>query len=155
MGQIMKIRDATAEDVPAIAALLADDGIGRSRERPPDDPCYLQAFDRMCAQGGNVYMVLEVENEIRGCLQYTVIPGLSRSGASRAQLEGLRVSSSYRSLGYGDRLMATAIDRARADGCSLVQLSTDTTRERAHRFYTRLGFLATHHGMKLMLTGDD
>lgn len=150
----MKIRDATADDVPAIAALLADDGIARSRERPPDDPCYVEAFERMCAQGGNVYMVLEVENEIRGCVQYTVIPGLSRSGANRAQVEGVRVMSSYRGLGYGDRLMTAAIDRARDDNCALVQLNTDRTRERAERFYVRLGFQSTHHGMKLMLERD-
>jgi hypothetical protein len=31
------------------------------------------------------------------------------------------------------------------------QLTTDKTRTDAHRFYERLGFVASHEGMKLML----
>ena len=40
------------------------------------------------------------------------------------------------------------MDRARELGCRLVQLTTDTRRTDAHRFYERLGFEATHIGMK-------
>ena len=36
-------------------------------------------------------------------------------------------------------------------GCALVQLATDKRRADAHRFYRRLGFEASHEGMKLML----
>jgi len=32
-----------------------------------------------------------------------------------------------------------------------VQLTTDKQRPDAHRFYERLGFVATHEGMKLSL----
>ena len=48
-------------------------------------------------------------------------------------------------------MMQAAIDRARADGCTLVQLTTDKRRGDAHRFYERLGFEASHVGMKLAL----
>ncbi|MEM7422525.1 MAG: GNAT family N-acetyltransferase [Pseudomonadota bacterium] len=146
----MVIREAIREDVSAIVALLADDGIGRGRERI-GDATYLQAFDRMSAQPQNVYMVVEEDGEILACLQYTVIHGMSRAGASRAQIESVRVASSYRGLGIGERLLEAAIDRARSDDCALVQLTTDKTRDRAERFYNRLGFQTTHHGMKLTL----
>jgi hypothetical protein len=33
----------------------------------------------------------------------------------------------------------------------LVQLTTDKSRLDAHRFYRRLGFVASHEGMKLAL----
>jgi hypothetical protein len=33
----------------------------------------------------------------------------------------------------------------------LIQLTSDKTRTRAHRFYERLGFTASHEGMKLAL----
>ena len=103
------------------------------------------------AAPGNVYMVATDGQTVVGCLQYTVIHGLSRAGASRAQIEGVRVAASHRGAGIGEALMQAAIDRARADGCSLVQLTTDKSRDRAHLFYERLGFVASHIGMKLAL----
>jgi len=43
------------------------------------------------------------------------------------------------------------IDEARRRGCALVQLTSDKSRQGAHRFYERLGFVASHEGMKLAL----
>lgn len=146
----MLIRDATAEDLAAITALLADDGLGRGREAP-GDPVYANAFARMQGQPGNVYMVAEADGAVCACLQYTVIHGLSRAGASRAQIEGVRVRADHRGKGVGHILLSAAIDRARTDGCRLVQLTTDRRRADALRFYERLGFSASHHGMKLDL----
>ncbi|MFK7941629.1 MAG: GNAT family N-acetyltransferase [Paracoccaceae bacterium] len=146
----MDIRDATVDDVDAIARLLADDGLGRGRE-VPGDPVYAVAFARMSSQLGNQYMIAVEDREIVACLQYTIIHGLSRSGASRAQIEGVRVSARHRGRGLGDALMKAAIDRARADGCTLIQLTTDRNRVDAHRFYEKLGFVSSHHGMKLDL----
>ena len=146
----MIIRDATIGDLDAIAALLADDGLGKGREAP-GDPAYAQAFARMQTQPGNVYMLAVENGQVIACLQYTVIHGLSRSGMSRAQIEGVRVHAGHRGRGLGETLMRAAIDRARSDGCGLVQLTTDRQRGDAHRFYERLGFVASHHGMKLSL----
>lgn len=143
----MIIRDATVDDLDQIAALLADDGLGRGRERP-GDPVYAKAFARMSAQPGNVYLLAVEGDEVVGCLQFTVIHGLSRSGASRAQIEGVRVRADQRGKRIGGALMTEAVKRAQAEGCSLMQLTTDRQREDAHRFYERLGFTATHWGMK-------
>jgi hypothetical protein len=87
----MIIREAAEADIAAIALLLADDGLGRGREAP-GDPAYARAFAAMAAQPGNVYLVAEAAGEIIGCLQYTLIHGLSRRGASRAQIEGVRTA---------------------------------------------------------------
>ena len=146
----MIFREAKATDVGEIAALLADDGLGKNREQP-GSPIYTEAFARMQAQPGNVCLVGEDRGEIIACLQYTVIHGLSRSGASRAQIEGVRVAASRRGEGLGEAILQAAIKRARADGCKLVQLTTDQRREDALRFYERLGFTASHWGMKLDL----
>lgn len=145
------IRDAKRADLPQIMALLADDPLGHGREST-DLETYQAAFDRMTAVPGNVYMVVDDGTDVLACLQYTMIHGLSRAGASRAQIEGVRVSPNARGLRIGETLMKAAIDRARADGCSLVQLTTDKSRERAHTFYERLGFTPSHVGMKLNLT---
>ncbi len=147
---VLIIRDATRRDLSEIAALLADDGLGRGREAD-DVAVYQAAFDRMQTQPGNVYLVAEDAGRVIACLQYTVIHGLSRAGASRAQIEGVRVSADHRGRKLGESMMQSAIERARIDGCSLVQLTTDRTRENALRFYERLGFVASHNGMKLNL----
>lgn len=146
----MIIREANRQDLAQIAALLADDGLGRGREAN-DVAIYQAAFDRMRTQSSNVYLVVENAGEVIACLQYTVIHGLSRAGASRAQIEGVRVSADHRGQKLGERLMQAALERARSDGCSLVQLTTDRSRADALRFYERLGFVASHHGMKLDL----
>ncbi len=96
-------------------------------------------------------LVAEIDGAIVGGLQFTVIPGLARGGMRRGQIEGVRVATGQRGHRLGERLVAEAIARARAAGCGLVQLTTDRSRPDAHAFYERLGFAATHLGMKLML----
>ena len=144
------VREATQGDLSAIAALLADDGLGRGREAD-DVAVYQAAFARMSAQSQNVYLVADSAGEVLGCLQYTVIHGLSRAGASRAQIEGVRVAATARGKKIGETMMQVAIDRARDDGCTLIQLTTDQRRVDARRFYERLGFEASHFGMKMGL----
>lgn len=148
----LKIRKAMQADLPAILAMLADDVLGAARERPGDAALYETAWRQIEAQGGNDVLVAELPEGVVGCLQLIVIPGLARQGALRAQIEGVRVASTHRGQDIGEHMIAFAIDAARAAGCRLVQLTTDKRRTDAHRFYERLGFKATHEGMKLELT---
>ncbi|MCK4869020.1 MAG: GNAT family N-acetyltransferase, partial [Alphaproteobacteria bacterium] len=92
----MSFRIATRDDLPVIVRLLADDGFGKDREQAVDPlpKAYGDAFDRMAAQPGNDYLLAEIDGEVAGCLQLTVIHGLSRTGVSRAQIEGVRVAGS-------------------------------------------------------------
>ena len=147
------IRIATEADLPGIVRLLADDDLGRGRERyaEPLPQAYTDGFRAMQRQGGNDFLVAEDAGQVVGCLQLTIIPGVSRMGATRAQIESVRVDRGQRGKKLGEALMQDAIERARSAGCSLVQLTTDKTRADAHRFYERLGFKATHEGMKLAL----
>jgi GNAT superfamily N-acetyltransferase len=137
--------------VPAIVRLLAEDQLGAVRERTqgPLPQAYWDAFDRLGPE--NAIYVAEREGAVVGCFQLTFIAGLSRLGATRAQIEGVRVTSSARGAGIGEAMMRDAIERARAAGCKLMQLTTDRTRADAHRFYERLGFKPSHVGMKLAL----
>ena len=154
----MKIRAASAADLPEVVRLLADDPLGAHRERD-DDPlpaAYTEAFDAIARQDGNqVLVAVEADpvggDRVVGCLQLTFIPGLARLGMTRAQIEGVRVDAHRRGQGTGEALFHAAIDLARAAGCGLVQLTTDKSRPDAHRFYESLGFVASHEGMKLTL----
>lgn len=148
----ISFRSAVENDLAAIAALLADDGLGRARETPSDLEPYRAALRAMQAQTGNDYILAVDEGgAVMGCLQYTLIPGLSRSGMLRAQIEGVRVAGAARGQGLGERMLRHAIERARADGAALVQLTSDLRRADAIRFYERLGFVHSHAGMKLDL----
>ena len=149
----MEIRPATRADLPAVIRMLADDPLGATRERfeDPLPAAYETAFAAMARQEGNQLLVAIVDGEVAGCLQLTFIPGLSRLGMTRAQIEGVRVSADRRGAGIGRALFEDAIARARTAGCGLVQLTTDKARPDARAFYDSLGFEASHTGMKLAL----
>ncbi|MET8466550.1 MULTISPECIES: GNAT family N-acetyltransferase [Micromonospora] len=144
-------REAVRADLPAVIALLADDVLGKARDFTEVDEAYERAFADISADPRNQLIVAEQDAELVGCLQITYIPGLGRHGAERSLIESVRVRSDRRGQGLGRELMTWAVDQARQRGCALVQLTTDKTREDAHRFYLSLGFVASHEGMKLAL----
>uniref|UniRef100_A0AAU2V6W0 GNAT family N-acetyltransferase n=1 Tax=Streptomyces sp. NBC_00003 TaxID=2903608 RepID=A0AAU2V6W0_9ACTN len=144
----LEIRPARPEDIPAIVAMLADDPLGAQRESPDDLTPYRAAFDRLADDPNQHLVVAERGREIVGTLQLTVIPGLSRRGATRSIIEGVRVHGAERGSGLGTQLIEWAVDESKRQGCRLVQLTSDATRIDAHRFYERLGFEASHVGFK-------
>lgn len=149
---VVTIRPAAEEDLPAIVAMLADDMLGATRDAAEGDLTpYLAAFRAISADANNEMYVLEVAGEIAGCFQLTFIPGLSSGGAWRGQIESVRVASTARGAGHGTTMMRWAIQVCRGHGCKTVQLTTNKQRGDARRFYERLGFIASHEGMKLSL----
>lgn len=147
----LDIRPATAADLPAIVAMLADDPWGAGRESPDDLAPYRAAY-RQLANDPNQHLVVAVRGgNIVGTLQLTVVPGLSRRGATRSIIEGVRVHADERGSGLGTRMIEWAVDESRRLDCQLVQLTSDVARTDAHRFYERLGFTASHVGFKLAL----
>jgi GNAT superfamily N-acetyltransferase len=146
------IRRATRADVGKIVELIAADQIGKERDGGELAP-YERAFAAIDSDPAQLLAVLSgPDGEVVGTLQLTVIPGMARRGATRAQIEAVRVHQDLRGRGLGGALMAWAVDHARRQGCALVQLTSDKRREDAHRFYGRLGFVASHEGFKLRLT---
>lgn len=148
------MRLAAAGDVPAIVKLLAADPLGARREQPgnPLPPAYGDAFAAIERDPNQELVVSTLDGRIVAVLQLTFIPSLTYRGSWRAQIEGVRVAEDVRSEGIGRRLIEEAVRRARERGCRMVQLTTDKRRPRALEFYERLGFVASHEGMKLYLT---
>ncbi len=145
------IRRAQRGDIDAIVHMLADDQLGAARDDPGDLEPYLHAFDEIDRDPNQLLVVVAFGDKPVGTLQLTVIPGLARRGALRGQIEAVRIHADHRGAGLGAYLVRWAIDESRRRGCALVQLTSDTTRTEAHRFYERLGFAPSHTGFKLRL----
>jgi GNAT superfamily N-acetyltransferase len=146
------IRPARQHDLPNIVALLADDALGKQREdyRVPLPTAYEQAFQRIDTDPNQELVVMVNElDEVLATLQLTFIPYLTYQGGIRAQVEGVRVRSTERGKGLGELMLKWAIDRAKKKGAHVLQLTTDKKRPEALKFYEKLGFQASHEGMKM------
>lgn len=146
-------RSARLDELEAIIALLADDALGARRESVASPPaaCYVAAFEAIAADANQRLVVAVDGATVVGTLQLSFIPGIARRGAWRGQIEAVRIAASQRSAGLGQHMFEWAIAECRARGCQLLQLSTDKGRPDAHRFYEKLGFVASHEGYKLAL----
>lgn len=151
---LLQVRVAEPDDLPHIVRLLAEDFLGAQREAVagPLPDSYHAAFAAIAADPNNELLVATIDGEVVATLQLTYTPSLSYQGSWRATVESVRTAASLRGRGIGAALMTEAIARARARGCGLVQLTTNKARTDARRFYERLGFTATHEGMKLSLS---
>jgi ribosomal protein S18 acetylase RimI-like enzyme len=136
-----------AIDADPAHLLLVAETAGGSGGRPPG------ASAETAGGSGGRPPGASTAGEVVGTLQLSFLPGLARRGALRAQVEAVRVAESTRGSGLGAAMMTWAIEESRRRGCALVQLTTDKSRADAHRFYERLGFVASHEGMKLKLRG--
>lgn len=147
-------RLATQDDLADIVAMLADDALGASREQYqlPLPTAYLRAFDAISRDSNQELTVVDHNGELVATFQLTFIPYLTYQGGIQAQIEAVRVKSTYRGQGVGTELFQYAIERATEQGAHVLQLTTDKKRPNAKRFYESLGFVDSHEGMKLHLT---
>lgn len=158
MRSTLRIRKATATDLPQIVRLLTDDLLGAGRESTSSSQLesYRSAFEAISQSPHIELLVGELSDGLPvAVLQLTITPCITRQGSWRATLEGVRVASHCRGMGLGRQLLEHAIDRAREQNCRMVQLTTDKRRPDAKRFYESLGFEATHEGMKLTISHAD
>lgn len=146
-------RDATAADLAAIIALLAEDTLGERREDAsiPLDPGYEAAFAAIKSDPGQRLIVAEIDGRVIGTMQLSTIPGIAFRGAWRGQIEAVRIAGDLRGRGMGEQLIEYAVEQFRQGGCRFVQLTSHKSRTRAHRFYERLGWTRSHDGFKFAL----
>ncbi len=148
----MKFRKAKKDDVPEIVKMIANDELGKQREdyQEPLPEKYYQAFENIdCDINQELIVIENEENEVIGTLQLTFIQYLTYQGGIRAQIEAVRIREDQRGKGIGEKLFKWAINRLKEKGAHLLQLTTDKKRPEALKFYEKLGFTASHDGMKL------
>lgn len=147
----MNIRKALRKDLPAIIEMLADDQLGKERENSSENAlqAYLMAFDLIQQDNNAQLLVVEGDNKVIAVAQVNDLLYLSHQGGRRALIEGVRVHKDYRGKNIGSLFMKYIIRDAEERGCHMVQLTTNKLRADAKRFYEKLGFVASHEGMKL------
>ena len=147
----MNFRKACLEDLHSIISLLANDKLGSKREstEPEVNNNYTQAFQSIDKDPNQELVVVTDEEQLIGTFQLTYIPYLTYQGGIRAQVEAVRIHESRRGKGLGQMMIRWAIQRAKEHGAHVIQLTTDKQRPDAVSFYEKLGFKATHEGMKL------
>ncbi|GMA64182.1 GNAT family N-acetyltransferase [Alicyclobacillus fastidiosus] len=151
--ETVTFREASEQDLDSIVFMLSDDNLGNTRERyeHPLPESYIKAFRAIDSDPNIELIVACVGNTIVGVEQVTFTPHITYQGGWRATIEGVRTASSERGKGLGSQMIRFAIERAKERGCHMMQLTTDKKRVDALRFYERLGFKASHEGLKLHL----
>ena len=153
MRDNFKIRKARFNDVSHIVKLLASDLLGAYREnyQNPLPQEYYDAFAEIDADKNNYLIVVEDHGKIIGTSQLTIITYLTYRGGKRGQIEGVRIDEAYRGQGIGKLMIEWSISKSRELGCHVVQLTMDKQRDETIQFYKKLGFVASHEGLKLHL----
>ncbi|MDC0857571.1 GNAT family N-acetyltransferase [Rickettsiales bacterium] len=148
------IRKAIRADVQEIVRIIADNTIGKLREAYQENipEVYYDAFDRICDDKNQLLIVAIYKNKVVGTLQISFIQNMSVQGAYRALIESMHVDSNFRGQNIGSFMMNWAIETAKAKKCNIVQLTSNKERQKAHNFYRKFGFVATHEGFKMPLT---
>src|SRR5699024_9350945 len=93
-GETFSISRAVRDDVASLVELLSDDYLGSTREtnNTDADPT---AFDDIDAGPKQIPAVnRNAHDKLCGTFQLTLIPGLSRGGTKRLQIEAVRLDSS-------------------------------------------------------------
>lgn len=152
----MIIRRATRNDLPAIVGIYNLDPLtgGREEVSDPLPDLYRHAFDQIDSDRNQLLLVAADGLAVTGTLQITFIQHLLFRSYRRAVIEALFIHPSYQGRGIGTALIQSALQAATDAGCSLLELTSNKARARAHKFYTRLGFTATHEGFKMPLSND-
>lgn len=151
--QQLIFRRAEQRDLSAILKLLVEDELGKTRESLSEvpEPCYEEAFQKIAADSNNYLMVVELEDQIIGTCHLTLLPSLTFRGSTRLQVEAVRIAEAFCGRGIGEWMFQKIFAYAHQQKVSIIQLTTNKVRTRARKFYERLGFIATHEGMKMTL----
>ena len=136
-----------------IIKLLKADELGSAREKSEEeiDQAYVNAFRAIIKDPNQALIVVERNSKIIGTCHLTFMPSLTMIGTTRMNIEAVRISESLRGQKIGEWMINRAVDYAKIRGAGLIQLTTNIKRPRAKNFYEKLGFEATHVGMKLKI----
>ncbi len=133
----VRVRPASKEDFPAVAALLEE--LGRPKVLgTPDEPEHRARFAELIEAPDLFGLVAEVDGVVVGFIDVYLVPRLNFPSL-QAWVPDLIVGEGSRSRGVGAALLHEAEVLASEHGAFTLTLESANWRTRAHAFYVRQG----------------
>jgi GNAT superfamily N-acetyltransferase len=142
----VRIRRATESDLPAILAVYKRAGIDGGL-LPLE--AARSIFSRMASYPDYTLFVAECDERVVGTFALLIMDNLGHLGAPSGIVEDVAVDRNRQGMGVGTAMMEFALARCRERGCYKMALSSNSSREDAHRFYEGLGF--RRHGYSFIV----
>jgi GNAT superfamily N-acetyltransferase len=134
----VKVRKASAADIPAVLGLYAQPDIDDGNVLTVDQGVAL--FERFGRYPDYTLYVAEQDGEIVGSFAILVMDNLGHLGSPSGIVEDVVVAPDRQSKGIGQAMMRFALECCREKGCYKLMLSSNAKRARAHAFYESLGY---------------
>jgi GNAT superfamily N-acetyltransferase len=131
----MKVREAAAKDFEHVYPLFEQ----LWPNKPLDKEELCKVFSRGAASENDVLLCLELDGRLVGFCAYAIVNNLWQEGYI-SYIYAMVVDEKHRGKGFGSLLINEAVNRSRAQGMKRVELDSGFQREKAHRFYEKLGF---------------
>ena len=128
----MAVRTIVNSDIPAALMLIGQLGY----EMPQAE--LVRRLTAVLAHADHRVWVYDDGGKAVGLLHAFFRPALDKP--PEVMVQALVIEASQRSKGVGEALMQVAEGWAREKGCTSVALYSRVDRDRAHRFYERLGY---------------
>ncbi|HUJ82308.1 MAG TPA: GNAT family N-acetyltransferase [Candidatus Acidoferrales bacterium] len=129
----MRVRRARSSDIPQLALLAGQLGYPSS-----EDEIRVRLAGIEAAPEHALIVAESADGKLAGFLNVYVMRTIDSD--ARTEIAALVVDDAHRSLGVGKVLIEQAEAWARENGCRAIGLRSNVIRERAHRFYERLGY---------------
>lgn len=131
----MEIREAKAGDFDDIMALFGQ--LWPNRELHQED--MLTVFERGIKSETDKYICAEDNGKVIGFCALAIVNNFWQEGHI-AYCYAMIVDEACRGRGIGKCIFDKAFETAKALGCKKLELDSGFPRERAHKFYEKIGF---------------
>jgi len=132
----IKIREAQGSDAAAIAALY------RSFITSPHIRVRADRLEAIASDANNFVFVCEAEGIICGTVTLTLCLDAMFGNQPYGVLENLVIDGEWRGREIGSQLFEYIEEQCRAHDCSKIMLLSSSSRESAHHFFERQGFMS-------------
>ena len=137
------VRELRPDEHDLVAELTAAVYRGEGYSSADYEPALRDVGSR--ASSATVLVAVRPDDRVVGAVTVATRGGewAEQSATGEAVVRMLVVAAEARGSGAGEALVRGCLDRARADGCQLVRLSSQESMTAAHRLYERIGFTRT------------
>ena len=145
MTSSFSVRDAVVEDLDALLDLyqhMSPSYVKYSLETAQDRLLAIQKYD------GSAVLVGEVEGALVATCTLIIIPNLTRGGRPYALIENVVTHSDHLRKGFGTAILDAASQRAWAEDCYKIMLSTGSKTPSILAFYEAAGFEQSRTGFQ-------